>query len=104
MAQGNAPACLLLCILPAFKLAESVGQVLGSRVVDETKVAGTFTFTLEFDPESGRPAPASDAAPETPLRLSLFTVLQKQLGLKLEGRKEPLEVVVVDKAEKPTGN
>ncbi len=84
------------------KLADSLGHILSAPVVDRTGVSGVFTFKLEFDPESVRLA--ADGAADNRLGPSLFTVLQQQLGLKLEGHKESLEVVVVDKAEKPTEN
>jgi uncharacterized protein (TIGR03435 family) len=86
------------------KLADSLGRILNSRVVDQTNLSGVFTFKLEFDPESVRLAPAPEGPAEAPIGPSLFTVLQRQLGLKLEARKEPIEVVVVDKAEKLAEN
>ncbi len=35
---------------------------------------------------------------------SLFTAIQEQLGLKLESAKEPVEFIVVDHIERPSGN
>jgi uncharacterized protein (TIGR03435 family) len=39
--------------------------------------------------------------PEDPNGLSLFTALQEQLGLRLESGPAPLEVLVIDGAERP---
>jgi uncharacterized protein (TIGR03435 family) len=49
---------------------------------------------------TGGSGPAPESAPEA----SVFTAIQ-QLGLKLEPRKAPIEMIVIDKAEKvPTEN
>jgi uncharacterized protein (TIGR03435 family) len=78
---------------------------LGLPVVDQTGLAGAYTFNLKWTPE--RPLNAT----ETPKKLDLdapppiFEALQEQLGLKLEKRKAPLEVLIVDRAERvPTEN
>jgi uncharacterized protein (TIGR03435 family) len=42
------------------------------------------------------PTPQADSGP------SVFTALQEQLGLKLEATKGPVDVLVIDHAEKPT--
>ncbi len=67
-------------------------------VRDETALKGEFAFTLEWTPGLGE----SDAGASS--RPSLFTAVQEQLGLKLESAKGPVEVVVIDRLEKPSEN
>lgn len=82
--------------------------VLDRPVVDQTGLTGKYDFTLNWLPEptqfGGRggqaPPPADDAAALP----DLFTAMQQQLGLKLESAKTPVEVLVVDKVEKPSAN
>jgi len=82
------------------------------HVVDATGLTGKFDFKLEFAGEAvipGRPAQATpaDHTPADPGSSgpSLFTALEKQLGLKLEHRRQSLDVIIVDHAEKtPTEN
>jgi uncharacterized protein (TIGR03435 family) len=70
---------------------------LHSTVLDMTGIPGTFDIKLEWSP-----ANAKVDAPPGP---SIFTAVQEQLGLKLEARKGPIEVLVIDHAEKvPTDN
>jgi uncharacterized protein (TIGR03435 family) len=66
-------------------------------VIDQTGLKGRYDFTLEWTPDNVPPGDAT--AP------SLFTAVQEQLGLKLESRKAPVEIIIVDSAEKnPTEN
>ena len=55
------------------------------------------------DSRSLKFAAAGSASPD-PDRPELFTALQEQLGLKLEARREPVDVLVIDRAEKPEPN
>ena len=77
-------------------LMSALSTVLGRPVADETGYTGTFDVRLEF------------AAPDAPAKESsapsIFTALQEQLGLKLEAQKGPSEVLVIDRAERPTEN
>jgi uncharacterized protein (TIGR03435 family) len=77
-------------------LASNLALQLDRLVVDQTKLSGKYTFTLEWTPDSVRDA--NSTAP------SLFTAVQEQLGLKLESTRGPVEVLVIDHIEKPAEN
>jgi uncharacterized protein (TIGR03435 family) len=78
-----------------------VGGV-GRIVVDKTGLQGYYDFTLNFAPESVPGAPAAPAADVT--APSLFTAMQEQLGLKLEPGREPVQVLVIDRAARPAAD
>jgi uncharacterized protein (TIGR03435 family) len=84
------------------ELAGGLSRMLGRPVEDQTGLGAKYDLKLEWTPEAPGGAEIGDAAePE----LSLFTALQEQLGLRLESRKAPGDVVVVDHVEKiPTEN
>jgi bla regulator protein BlaR1 len=71
-------------------------------VVDETGLTGNYDFALNGVSMGGQMEAGPDA-PQAPAT-SIFTALPEQLGLKLEPRKAPVEVVVVEQAERPSPN
>jgi uncharacterized protein (TIGR03435 family) len=74
-------------------------QPAGRQVIDKTGLTGKYDFTLEFSLRELAAASGDDPVP------SLLGALMQQLGLKLENKKAPFDVVVVDHAEKaPTEN
>lgn len=75
-------------------LAGNLGNQLGRFAVDKTGLTGNYDFTLEWDLQ----ASADSTGP------SLFTALKEQLGLKLESQKGPVELLVIDAAEKASEN
>ena len=77
-------------------LARMLSGPLGRIVEDRTKLAGGFDFDVEFDP--GLAAGTVDGV------ASIFTALEEQLGLKLESVRAPVEVLVIDRLERPTEN
>ena len=81
-------------------------------VVDKTGLMGSYDFTMKFTPErfgtsmassdeTGSPSAAPASGPSGP---SVFTAVQEQLGLKLQSGKGPVEVIVIDHIERPSGN
>jgi uncharacterized protein (TIGR03435 family) len=94
------------------QLADSLGRFIERPVVDMTGLTGTYDLTLEFTPEEYRALLIRTALsagvnlPPEALRLldgvsdeTLFKGLQNA-GLKLESRKAPLEVLIIDSVTK----
>jgi len=87
-------------------------NILEQPVVDQTGLGATrYDFTLKWTPDPsqsqiGGPAPPNAPPPadnaDTPP--DIFTAFQQQLGLKLENTKAPVDVMVVDRLEKPSDN
>jgi uncharacterized protein (TIGR03435 family) len=87
-------------------------RVLHRPVLDRTGLTEKYDFTLRWTPDdnpspsspggSSSGLPSADPAPNS--GPSLFTALQEQLGLKLEPAKGPVEFIVIDHVEKPSGN
>jgi uncharacterized protein (TIGR03435 family) len=80
------------------RFAELLSQHLNALVIDETVLDGEYSFDLTWSPDEAAPRPAdSDNAPTGP---TIFAAIQEQLGLKLESVKKPIDVLIVDRAEK----
>jgi uncharacterized protein (TIGR03435 family) len=71
------------------KLAMLLSRMTRMPVLDKTGLDGFYQFDLRY---------ANEAVPEGE-NPSIFTAVQEQLGLKLESRKGPVEVLVVDRAQ-----
>jgi uncharacterized protein (TIGR03435 family) len=89
---------------------EDFGHVLTdltSRPVrNQTALAGQYDFRLSWTPDDATPGaagPRGSPAPD-PTLASVFTALTEQLGLKLQSDKGPVDVYVIDHAEKPSEN
>jgi uncharacterized protein (TIGR03435 family) len=88
-----------------------VGQLpsaVGRVVIDKTGLQGLFELKLEWNPDpsvmrSPEAVASATAAAATPgERVPIFTALQEQLGVKLQSAEAPLEVLVIDRLERPT--
>ena len=85
-------------------LARNVSNFAGRMTLNRTGLQGRFDLELEFTPDQlppegtlppGLPKPPADGP-------SLFTAMQEQLGLKLDSQRGPVDVLVIDSADRPT--
>lgn len=86
------------------RLAEHLSTMVDRRVVDRTGLEGDFDLDLEWAADlTARPLadPAIGTREERP---SLSAAVQEQLGLRLQSRREPLPVLVVERVTRPTEN
>ena len=95
------------------QLVTTLSDWVGRPVIDKTGLTGLYDFTLKFAPEGVRAlGPLGptltllqgqvQAPPADPNAPSLEAALQEQLGLKLEPGRGQVEVVVIDRLERPT--
>lgn len=84
---------------PISNLATSLSSILRRKVLDQTGITGAYDFKLDWTPEAG-----SSEGGELAVTANLFTAIQEQLGLKLESKKIPLDVIVIERLEKPSDN
>jgi uncharacterized protein (TIGR03435 family) len=84
--------------MPVVALVNTLANILHEPVVDGTGITGFFDFTLD-------PMQFADD-PRTPANFAelVLTAVREQLGFTLEKRKAPLEITIVDRAEKPGDN
>jgi uncharacterized protein (TIGR03435 family) len=91
-------------------LAGALSNTMGRHVLDKTGIAGLYSFHLifahddttpgDFPPDRPSPFPVS----ETSSGPSVFTVLEKQLGLKMVSEKGSRRYIVIDRVERPSDN
>jgi uncharacterized protein (TIGR03435 family) len=95
--------------VPISALAQILSQQLARPVVDKTGLNGKYDFELTYtlDALQSDPfGPITRNSPSAPDNNSpsIFTALEEQLGLRLQSTKGPVEVLVIEHAEKPSEN
>jgi uncharacterized protein (TIGR03435 family) len=101
---GNGPMTLTVLHCTNIELPNVFVPHVGRTVVDKTGLTSVYDFTLQFMPDDAAVAPGSASSAPDPTAPSIFTAIQEQLGLKLESGQGPVEVIVIDHVERPSGN
>jgi uncharacterized protein (TIGR03435 family) len=93
---ANDRGCRMIAMgsAPVSQIADAIAFNVGRPVVDRTGLPGTYYFDVKY---------AGDNAPDSPLP-SLVGALKEQFGLELKPDTGPVEVLVIDRAEKPLPN
>ncbi len=93
---------------PMSQVTAVLQNFLDKPVVDQSGLSEKYDFTLTFTPDpaqavrlGGAPLPAADNPDAAP---DVFAAFQQQLGLRLESTKAPVDLMVIDKVEKPSEN
>ncbi len=73
------------------ELATNLAVMVDREVINKTRLPGSYDLTLNWSPD-GTTGP------------SIFTALDEQLGLRLEAGRGPVDVLVIDSAEKLESN
>jgi bla regulator protein blaR1 len=87
-------------------LARALTPLVDRIVQDGSGLSGSFAFTLRWTPEQISPgldtkARAIGLPPIDKDGPAIFTAVRQQLGLKLDAQRGPVDVVVVDRADRP---
>jgi uncharacterized protein (TIGR03435 family) len=86
------------------ELVRLLSLILGHRVIDRTGFTGVFDLRLEFlsdEITESMPPPPPDSGMSGP---SIVQALRDQLGLQLQPARGPVDIIVIDHAERPTAN
>jgi len=81
-------------------LANAIARTVQRSVIDKTGLTGAYDLHLQWTdaPLNNTPTPETSDGP------SIFKAVTEQLGLKLESAKGPVEVIVIDRIERPSAN
>jgi uncharacterized protein (TIGR03435 family) len=99
--------------VPIWELTKIFQGQVGRPVLDKTELKGLFDIRLQFFPESSLSTSGLDAGsaprphgdgPTVPTGPLLRTAIQEQLGLTLESIRAPVDVLVIERVEKPREN
>lgn len=105
--MGKGPGTLVAAGATMAQLASSLTPWVSRIVIDQTNLRGGYDLTLNWTPDQiseglSRKIAAGGLPPPDPNGASIYTAVQEQLGLKLDSRRGAVDVIVIERAERPT--
>ena len=89
---------------PLSRFATMLSGLVNQIVVDRTGLTGTYDIELSWTAEPLRDPAPGVALPPVADDGSIFTAVQEQLGLRLEPQRGPVDVLVIERIERPVPN
>jgi uncharacterized protein (TIGR03435 family) len=92
------------------RFADALSVALGAIVVDQTGIEGKYDVSFQWTPDTSEPrmSKSGEPLPAPPVEAmqgpSIFTAVQEKFGLKIESKKVPVEVIVIEHANRPSEN
>jgi uncharacterized protein (TIGR03435 family) len=90
--------------VPMSTLIDFLSTESGRIVIDKSGFADVFNFRLEFASTLPGGFTGDAPAPSAPAGVSIFTAIEEQLGLRLRSTTGPVDVLVIDRVERPSPN
>lgn len=101
--SGKGKLTAVKTTMPRF--CDSLGHQVDRIVIDRTELNGDYDLTVEWSPENHEGSMVGALEEKVGLTgANIFEALQDQLGLKLESTKGPVEMIVIDSADRPSAN
>jgi uncharacterized protein (TIGR03435 family) len=73
-----------------------LSRQLRQPIIDLTGLTGLYDFHLEYAPDDPTGAAAADSSPLP----DIYDAIEEQLGLHLESKKTPIDIIVIDRADR----
>jgi uncharacterized protein (TIGR03435 family) len=98
------PDGLTLVGAPLSSLTPRLSRLVGRTVIDKTGLRQNFDINVEWSPDESLAMQPPSGAPRDTSGPSIFTVFRKELGLDFKVERGPVEIFVIQRAEKPASN
>ena len=98
------PDGLTLVSAPLSSLTPRLSRLLGRTVIDKTGLGQNFDISVEWSPDESLAMQPPNGAPSDTGGPSIFTVFRKELGLDFKAEKGPVDMFLIQRAEKPAAD
>ena len=89
---------------PISSLTPRLSRLLGRTVIDQTGLTRNFDIRIQWSSDEASATQPTNPGPADTVGLSMFEAFRRDLGLDFKAETGPVEVLVIQRAEKPSDN